>query len=100
MNFNSYISIGAAYGVERDLDNAIVNFERGLAENRQAIWAYRELIPAYLAAGRIKDAERGVSLLLQTYPELTAAKVRVAMVFPESEMNWICENLIAAGLPK
>jgi hypothetical protein len=47
-----------------------------------------------------KDAERGVSLLPQTYPELTAVKVRVAMVFPEPEMNWICGNLIAAGLPK
>jgi hypothetical protein len=77
---------GAEYRkYKRDFDNAIINFERGLAENPQAIWAYRELIPAYVAARRIKDAERGVSLL-QTYPELTAAKVRVAMVFPELEM--------------
>jgi len=100
MNFNCYIGIGAAYGVERDHDNAIINLERGLNEHPQAIWAYRNLVPVYVAAGRFNDAERGVSLLLQTYPGLTTAKCREAMVLPESEMNWICENLIAAGLPE
>jgi uncharacterized protein (DUF433 family) len=39
-------------------------------------------------------------LLLQTYPELTAARVRDAMVFNEQKLNWIYDNLVLAGLPK
>ena len=100
MNFNCYVGIGAAYSVARDFDNAILNFERGLSENPQAIWIYRNLIPGYMEAGRTEDAKQGVRLLLQTYPELTTAKVRDAMVFAEAELDWICENLIKAGLPE
>ena len=100
MNFNCYIGIGAAYATERDFDNAIIYFERGLNERPQAIWVYRNLVPAYVGAGRTEDAQSGVSLLLQTYPELTAAKVREAMVFSDFEMDWICKNLVQAGLPE
>ncbi len=100
MNFNCYIGIGSAYAVARDIDNAILNCERGLKEHPQAIWVYRVLVPAYMEAGRTEDAQAGVRLLLQTYPELTAAKVREAMVFAEAHKNWMCENLIKAGLPE
>jgi len=100
MNFNCYVGIGAAYSVARDFDNAILNFERGLSENPQAIWIYRNLIPNYMEAGRTEDAKQGIRLLLQTYPELTTAKVRDAMVFAEVELDWICGNLIKAGLPE
>ena len=100
MNFNCYIGIGASYLVDRDIDNAIINFERGLSEHPQAIWVYRQLVPAYMEAGRTEDAQAGVRLLRQTYPEMTAEKVREAMVFPEAEMNWLCKNLIEAGLPE
>ena len=100
MNFNCYIGIGTAYAVSREIDNAILYFERGLSENAEAIWAYRQLVPTYMAAGRTEDAQNGVRLLLQTYPKLTATKVREAMVLPEAEMNWICEDLVKAGLPE
>ena len=100
MNFNCYIGIGHAYTVARDIDNAILNCERGLKEHPQAIWVYRVLVPAYMEAGRTEDAQAGVRLLLQTYPELTAAKVREAVVFAEAHKNWMCENLIKAGLPE
>jgi adenylate cyclase len=100
MNSVCYIGIGDAYAVARDIDNAILNFERGLKEHPQAIWCYRVLVPAYMEAGRTEDGQAGVRLLLQTYPELTAAKVREAMVFSEAHINWMCENLIMAGLPE
>ena len=100
MNFNCYIGIGTAYEMARDFDASILYFERGLNENPEAIWAYRQLVPAYLETGRTKDAENGVRLLLQTYPSITATKVKEAMVLPEAEMNWICKNLMRAGLPE
>jgi adenylate cyclase len=100
MNFNCYIGIGTAYKMSRDIDKSILYLERGLNENAEAIWAYRQLAPAYMEAGRTEDAENGVRLLLQTYPNLTATKVREAMVLPDVEMNWICDNLVKAGLPE
>ena len=33
-------------------------------------------------------------------PLLWYLRDELATVFPESQMNWICVNLIAAGLPK
>lgn len=100
LNFNCYIGIGTAYQMSREYENAILYIERGLNENADAIWAYRQLVPAYMEAGRTEDAKNGVRLLLQTYPELTATKVREAMVLPDAEMNWICNNLVKAGLPE
>ncbi len=99
MNFNCYFGIGCAYAIARDFENSIINFERGLNEHPGAIWAYRNLIPVYMEIGRIEDAQNGVRQLLQSYPELTATKVREAMVFQEAELNWIYEHLVKAGLP-
>ena len=100
MNFNCYIGIGTSYELLRKFDDAILYFERGLNENPEAIWAYRQLAPAYMEVGREEDAKNGVRLLLKTYPELTATKVREAMVLPDAEMKWICRNLVKAGLPE
>ena len=100
MNFNCFIGIGTAYEMARDFDNSILYFERGLQENPEAIWAYRQLVPAYMEVGRTEDAENGVRLLLQTYPSITATRFREAMVLPDAEMDWICKNLVKAGLPE
>ena len=98
MNFNNYLGIGTAFKMLSDIDNSILYFERGLSENPEAIWAFRQLVPAYMEVGRTEDAKKGVGRLLQTYPNLTATKVRDAMVLPDAEMNWICDNLVKAGL--
>jgi adenylate cyclase len=100
LNFNCYIGIGTAHQMSREHETAIPYFERGLNENAEAIWAYRQLVPAYLETGRTEDAENGVRLLLQNYPKLTATRVREAMVLPDAELNWICSNLVKAGLPE
>jgi len=100
MNFNCYVGIGTAYKISGDIDNSILYLERGLNENVEAIWIYRQLVPAYMEAGREQDGQNGVRLLRQASPDLTAEKVREAMVLPEAEMNWICENLVKAGLPE
>ncbi len=100
MNFNCYFGIGDAYATKGDFDKSIENFERGLDEHPRATWIYRNLVPAYMAAGRTEDARRGVQLLLQTYPDLTATKVRSALVFNERKLDWVFNNLVLAGLPK
>ena len=100
MNFNCYVGIGTAYAMSREIDKSILYLERGLNENAEAIWVYRQLVSAYMEAGRTEDAQNGVRLLRQTYPELTAKKVREGMVLPRAEMDWICENLVKAGLPE
>ncbi len=100
MNFNCFIGIGCAYAIARDFENSIINFERGLHEHPGAIWAYRCLIPVYMEIGRIEDAQNGVRQLLQSYPELTATKVREAMVFQKAELDWIYKRLVKAGLPE
>lgn len=100
MNFNCFIGMGCAFAIIRDMSNAIRLFERGLKEHPQAIWAYRNLVPAYVDAGFMEKARTGVQLLLQAHPDLTAAKVKDAMVFSDAHLNWICENLIKAGLPE
>ena len=59
---------------------------------------YKILIPVLDhtgKAGRTEDAENGVRILLEIYPQLTATKVREAMVFPDAEMNWICANPVS-----
>jgi len=53
-----------------------------------------------MEASRTQDAKQDLRSLLQTYPGLTTAKVRDAIVFAEAELNWICGNLIKAGLPE
>jgi hypothetical protein len=92
--------LGTAYKMSRDIDNSILYLERGLNENTEAIWAYRQLAPVYMEACRTQDADNGVGLLLQTYPNLAVTKVREAMVLPDVEIKWICDNLVKAGLPE
>ena len=69
------------------------------AANPDARWVYRQLIPAYVCAGRMEDARRGLRLLIQDYPSLTCEKVRVAMLYSGPTMDRICEGLARAGLP-
>ena len=99
MNFNCYFGIGEAYEAKGDFIHAIEYFERGLDEHPSAVWVYRNLVPCYVAAGQMEDAQRGVQLLRQEYPGLTATRVRDAMVFNEQKLNWIYDNLVLAGLP-
>jgi hypothetical protein len=58
----------------------------------------RNLVPAYVAAGRQTDAERGVLALTGENRTLSVAAVREAMVFSRSTMTGISKGLSQAGL--
>ena len=99
INFNCFAGRGASHSLQGRHDDAIKWLEKALAANPQARWIYRQLIPAYVSAGRMEEARRGLLLLLQDYPSLTCEKVRVAMLYSARTMDRICDGLAQAGLP-
>jgi adenylate cyclase len=96
--FNSQIGLGVAHFIKGEYSTAIRCMEKGLALNPRAIWAYRNLIPAYVVAGRRSDAERGVDILLKEHPSLSIAAVENAMVFSKPVMTRLSDGLSRAGL--
>jgi adenylate cyclase len=98
-NFNCFAGLGAAHFLQGRYDEAIKWLEKALAANPAARWIYRPLIPAYVSAGRMIEAKRGLRLLMQDYPSLTCEKVRAAMLYSARTMDRICNSLAQAGLP-
>jgi adenylate cyclase len=99
MNFNCFVGIGSAHFLEQRNDDAIRWMEKALAAHPGARWIYRQLVPAYVCAGRIDDAKRALPALVQEYPEITCEKVRAAMLYSAPVMQRICDGLARAGLP-
>ncbi len=79
MNFNCFVGIGSAHFLEQHQDDAIRWMEKALAAHPGACWIYRQLIPAYVSAGRIEDAKRALPNLVHEYPGITCEKIRAAM---------------------
>jgi DNA-binding SARP family transcriptional activator len=99
-SFNCLTGLGVAHFIRGDQSQAIRRMEQALALNPKAIWIYRNLIPAYAAAGDRPKAEDGVRALLDAHPHLTVAAVCDAMVFSPIVMARIAEGLHWAGLPR
>ncbi|MEZ5817693.1 MAG: winged helix-turn-helix domain-containing protein [Hyphomicrobiaceae bacterium] len=99
INFNCHFGIGAAHYLLAHHGEAIKWMEKALASNPNARWIYRQLVPAYVDAGRDAAAAEGLRLLLQDYPDMTCAKTRAAMLYSEPVMDRICARLARAGLP-
>jgi adenylate cyclase len=96
--FNTLAGLGVAHFIDGDHTQAIRHMEQALALNPKAAWIYRNLVPAYTAAGDRHRAEDGVAVLLGNYPRLTAADVTDAMVFSAPVMAQISKGLREAGL--
>jgi len=99
-SFNCLTGLGVAHFIRGDHSQAIRRMEQALALNPKAIWIYRNLVPAYAAAGDRPRAEDGVRSLLDSHPHLTVAAVCDAMVFSPIVMAKIAEGLHWAGLPR
>lgn len=99
MNFNCHVGIGSAYFMEKNYSEAVDWMEKAIAANPGARWIFRQLVPAYVFAGRDLDAARSLPLLLEEYPGLTCETVRHAMLYSEVVMDQICSGLEQAGLP-
>jgi DNA-binding SARP family transcriptional activator len=99
-SFNSLTGLGVAHFIRGDYAQATRRMEQGLALNPKATWIYRNLVPAYAAAGDRQKAEGGISALVADYPRLTVEAVCDAMVFSPTVMAKIADGLRSAGLPR
>jgi hypothetical protein len=95
--FNSIVGLGVA-DFKGQSRLAIHWMERGLALNPRAVWTYRNLVPAYIAAGDQAASERGISCLLNEYPSFNIAAACSAMVFSRPTMARLEDGLSRAGL--
>ncbi|GAB2895906.1 hypothetical protein GCM10027093_34440 [Paraburkholderia jirisanensis] len=96
--FNALAGLGVAHFIEGNHVQAIRRMEQALALNPKAVWIYRNLVPAYAAAGERQKAESGVCALLENYPRLSVGDVTDAMVFSAPVMAKIASGLRGAGL--
>jgi len=99
-SFNALAGLGMAHFIEGDYVQAIRRMEQALALNPQATWIYRNLVPAYSAAGERRKAEDGVSILMKSYPGLTVADVTAAIIFSRPVLLRFADGLYRAGLPR
>jgi adenylate cyclase len=100
MGYMALVGIGAAHFVASRYDKAVALTRRGLSQQPDATWALRWLVMALVHAGRRDEARRECGRLLESYPELTIAKVCASALFGPSTMKRIVAALREAGLPK
>lgn len=99
MNFNNFVGMGSAHEVAGEYDQAVAFYRRGLEERPHAIWIYRNLASSLAGAGRLEEAKEAYAQMLRGYPDLTAARLRQAMVFTPAFLDRMVDNLRKLGLP-
>jgi adenylate cyclase len=99
MTFNTYVGMASAYQGAGDHEQAIGLFRRALEERPNATWIYRSLASELFAAGRTEEAKTAYALLMESHPDLSAGKIRKAMVFSPEFMDRLLANLKTLGLP-
>jgi adenylate cyclase len=99
MNFNNYAGIGSAHEILQDYDKAAALYRRALVERPNASWIYRNLASTLSGAGRIEEAKQAFAEMLRSYPDLTVSKYKQAMVFSNTALDRMAENLRKLGLP-
>jgi adenylate cyclase len=100
MNFNNYVGIGSAHEIAEEYDKAAAFYRRALEERPNASWIYRNLAPVLSGAGRVEEAKQAFAEMMRSYPDLTVAKFKQAMVFSATTLDRMAENLRKLGLPE
>ena len=100
MNFNNYVGIGSAHAIAQEYDQAIACYRRALQERPNARWIYRNLASNLWGAGRFEEAKQAYAELMGSYPDLTIAKFKQAMVFSPTVLDRIADHLRKLGLPE
>jgi adenylate cyclase len=99
MNFNNYVGMGSAHEVAQDYDKAVALYRRAIEERPHARWIYRNLASSLSGAGRMEEAKKAYAEMALSYPDLTASKLRQAMVFSTPFLDRMVGNLKKLGLP-
>ncbi len=100
LNFNTYVGMASAYQGAGQFDKAVEYFELALQERPHAWWIYRSLAPVLVGAGRMDEARKAYTVLMQHYPCLTLSQICQAMVFSKDFMDRMRENLAILGMPE
>jgi DNA-binding SARP family transcriptional activator/tetratricopeptide (TPR) repeat protein len=82
--FNCLAGLGVAHFIQGDHIQAIRRMEQALALSPKAVWIYRNLVPAYVAAGDRQKAGDGICMLVKDHPQLTVAAVCDALGRPSA----------------
>jgi adenylate cyclase len=99
MNFNNYVGLGSAHEIAEEYDKAAAFYRRALEERPNAYWIYRHLASSLSGAGRLEEAKQAFAEMIRSYPDLTIAKFKQAMVFSQVPLHRMAENLRKLGLP-
>jgi len=94
------VGAGAAHFIDGRYDDAIVWTQRCLSQHPDGGWALRQLVAAYVHAGKLDEAQRACLRLRQAHPDLTLANLSNALPFGEGTMARVISGLRAAGLPE
>lgn len=94
------VGVGTVHFIDGRYDDAVAWTKKGCSQQPDAGWALRQLVTAYVHAGRMNEAQRACLRLRQRYPDLTLARVRDALPFGEGTMARIISGLRDAGLPE
>jgi adenylate cyclase len=100
INFNNLVGLGSARAVAGDDNGAADQFIRALQERPNALWVHRNLAAALYGAGRLEEAKASLAVLRASYPNLTIAKFREAMVFSPRALDRMAEQMRALGIPE
>ena len=100
LNFNNYVGMACARQIAGDFSAAADLFQRALGERPSALWIYRNLAPALLAAGRRDEAEAAGAVMKAAYPDLTIRRFKEAMLFTPATLESIAAHLRALGVPE
>lgn len=100
LNFNNYVGMASARQIAGDYSAAADLFQRALGERPSALWIYRNLAPALLAAGRRDEAEAAGAVLRAAYPDLTIRRFKDAMLFTPATLENIAAHLRSLGVPE
>ena len=99
MNFNNHVGLGSAQEIARNYDKAVAHYRRALEERPNAMWIYRNLASSLSGAGRMEEAREAYAEMMRSYPGLTVAKLKQAMVFSAPALDTMAGNLRKLGLP-
>lgn len=100
LTFNTYMGLGSALEMAERYEEAISYYEKALQARPGAKWIYRSYCSALYGNGELEKAKVAYKELTKAFPDLTASKVRDAMVFPSHFMDRMTEHLRRLGLPE
>jgi len=98
LNFMCSIGIGSAHFDSGRYQEAGRWFARAIAEHPAAMWVNRFRAPALFLAGKRDEARKSLREFRRAYPGVGMAEIRLALPYPQSHWDRLCEGLAGLGM--